>query len=255
MTESSFDDETKTSLLQDSLASQTSPKPAASRYLRIKVMVLASIGLLLLILAMFVVLISINLEIRWRFRENKPGFPIDPVPEFPIETLIFGPKDLYTAPRSPKTDAAWKALAGPTSSRKPWSQQGFILVHDWEKYDIPAGWPANGQMKYGISMFHQLHCLTAIREVFYDMLDGTFDKKKFLAADVNVGSPDFVPNGHGLWHVQHCFNYVRQGLQCAGDMSLEIPTYFNGTPIVVGWNSPHKCRSWDAMWRYAEENA
>ncbi|KMP00330.1 hypothetical protein CIRG_00472 [Coccidioides immitis RMSCC 2394] len=251
MTDSSSEDEVNTSLLSNGKV----PKRVASRYLKTRIVLSVFMGLLLIILALVVVLISINLEIRWRVHDNKPGVPMTPIPEFPIETVMFGPDDVYTGPRSEKSDAAWEALAGPTSSRNPWSQQGFILVKDWEKYDIAAGWPANGQMKYGISMFHQLHCLAAIRKVFYDMLQGTFDKEKFLAADVNVGSPDFVPNGHGLWHAQHCFNYVRQGLQCAGDMSLEIPTYFNGTPIVVGWNSPHKCRNWDAMWRYAEEHA
>lgn len=77
----------------------------------------------------------------------------------------------------------------------------------------------------------------------------------FLASDEDVTDPGFIPNAFGFWHLKHCFDYVRQALQCAGDMSVEWPTDFNGKPIVVGWDVPHKCVSWESAWRYMEENA
>jgi hypothetical protein len=43
-------------------------------------------------------------------------------------------------------------------------------------------------------------------------------------------------------HANHCFDYLRQSLQCAADTSLEWPK--PGTQIVNGWGMPHLCRSW-----------
>jgi hypothetical protein len=46
--------------------------------------------------------------------------------------------------------------------------------------------------------------------------------------------------------VNHCFDYLRQALQCAGDLALEWPrTEKDGRRYSVdGWGVPHLCKSW-----------
>lgn len=53
------------------------------------------------------------------------------------------------------------------------------------------------------------------------------------------------PRGGGE-HVGHCFDYLRQSLMCAGDMSVEWPRVeSDGRKIAVdGWGVEHRCRRW-----------
>lgn len=54
-------------------------------------------------------------------------------------------------------------------------------------------------------------------------------------------------------HIGHCFDYLRQAIQCAGDMTLEtaIP---NDDGAVDGWGIEHQCRDWEEAYRWTEEN-
>jgi hypothetical protein len=82
-------------------------------------------------------------------------------------------------------------------------------------------------------------------------MDGRLDPIEFAALDGDTTSPDYVPDGHGLWHIKHCFNYIRHALQCAGDTTIELPTMFNGQKIFIGWNTTHQCRNYETVWEYA----
>ena len=74
-------------------------------------------------------------------------------------------------------------------------------------------------------------------------------------------------------HISHCFDYVRQGIMCAGDLAVESATevpaawldgvsedlihekYGETTPMVVdGWGTKHQCRSFDEAWSWAMRN-
>jgi len=71
--------------------------------------------------------------------------------------------------------------------------------------------------KFGVSMFHQLHCLEMIREAFI------------------VG-----PDGHA----SHCLNFLRQTLLCAADTTLERK----------GVQTTHSCRDWMRVYDYITDN-
>jgi hypothetical protein len=62
--------------------------------------------------------------------------------------------------------------------------------------------------------------------------------------------------GDASEHLHHCFDYLRQGLMCNGDMSMEWPrTEEDGRRFVVdGWDIPHECKSWDQIMEYMDEN-
>ncbi|XHG07808.1 hypothetical protein AWENTII_010940 [Aspergillus wentii] len=190
----------------------------------------------------------------------------NPIPPIPLEKRHFGPAEIFTERSNPRSDAAWEALAGPTLN-----DQGFIYIPNWEELKLPRGGVVHGEMMYGISMFHQLHCLVrlfyaacgsklttaqgAIRHTFWQLMDGKLDPAAFEAMDGDTTDPGFIPKGHGLWHIEHCFNYVRHALQCYGDTTIEVPTDFNGQLIFIGWNTTHQCRNFDAIWDYTVKHS
>lgn len=52
----------------------------------------------------------------------------------------------------------------------------------------------------------------------------------------------------------HCFDYLRQGVMCAGDMTLEPVLDLGDVTVqaVDGWGVEHRCRSFEAMKGWAE---
>ena len=89
---------------------------------------------------------------------------------------------------------------------------------------------------FGVSMFHQLHCLDKLRR-----------------AVVHV-----PPTEWETWHTQHCLNYVRQMLLCAASVRLEP---VKGDPgagdeglKVDGLGLEHQCRDWSILRTEAERN-
>ncbi|TVY13531.1 Oxidase ustYa [Lachnellula arida] len=84
---------------------------------------------------------------------------------------------------------------------------------------------------YCISMFHQLHCIATLKTAFEA---GNLDNE----------------------HLGHCFDYLRQGVMCAGDMTLEpvlrLGTDGDEVQVVDGWGVEHRCRSFESMVGFAE---
>ena len=54
-------------------------------------------------------------------------------------------------------------------------------------------------------------------------------------------------------HIGHCFDYLRQAIQCAGDMTLES-TMPGDQGAVDGWGITHHCRDWDQAYKWTLEN-
>jgi hypothetical protein len=54
-------------------------------------------------------------------------------------------------------------------------------------------------------------------------------------------------------HLNHCFDYLRQGIMCSGDMTLEKAWVVDGevTNAVTGWGVEHECRDWKGMHDFA----
>ncbi|KAJ7506561.1 hypothetical protein B0H11DRAFT_235190 [Mycena galericulata] len=85
---------------------------------------------------------------------------------------------------------------------------------------------------FGVSMFHQLHCLDKMRTAV------TMDP----------------PTEWEKWHVQHCLNYVRQMLLCAANVRLEPVTASEEGMKVDGLGVKHVCRDWSSLYDLAEKN-
>ncbi|THH08336.1 hypothetical protein EW146_g9027 [Bondarzewia mesenterica] len=80
-----------------------------------------------------------------------------------------------------------------------------------------------------VSMFHQLHCLRALR----------------LRIDEGVGS---------LAHAQHCLNYLRQMVLCSPDLTLEPFDPLKRDFEVQRTGATHECRDWRTVYAEIDRN-
>jgi hypothetical protein len=49
-------------------------------------------------------------------------------------------------------------------------------------------------------------------------------------------------------HIAHCFDYLRQAIMCAGDMTLEWANWKGKEPRIDGWGMKHRgCRIWVSL--------
>lgn len=53
-------------------------------------------------------------------------------------------------------------------------------------------------------------------------------------------------------HLNHCWDYLRQGLMCNADVTLEWAQY--GGPLDTGWGYQHQCKDWNAIMAWMENN-
>ncbi|KAI0381219.1 hypothetical protein F5Y04DRAFT_256027, partial [Hypomontagnella monticulosa] len=89
---------------------------------------------------------------------------------------------------------------------------------------------------HGLAVFHQLHCLDAIRHGYW-------------AARDQIEPDHFAQPGH----IRHCIDYIRQSIMCNADTNLEpIDPDLGG---VTGFGFTRKCRDivrligWAEKWR------
>jgi Mycotoxin biosynthesis protein UstYa len=56
-------------------------------------------------------------------------------------------------------------------------------------------------------------------------------------------------------HIPHCFDYIRQGLMCNADTTLEKSIVVDGIIMrdVTGWDVQHECRDWDAIMKWSAD--
>ncbi|KAI6092237.1 hypothetical protein F4821DRAFT_159472 [Hypoxylon rubiginosum] len=151
-----------------------------------------------------------------------------PIPFIPTETVVFGNNSHFNSPPTPENDAMWMDLLGPG--------MGFVAIQNPSQYGLPPGIsdehnPPDVEV-FGISMFHQLHCLMIIRDVFW----------------ANAGSKE--ADEEEVHHVNHCFDYIRQGIMCAGDMSIEGAAKMREGDTHVdrvnGYGSSHQCKNYQS---------
>ncbi|CAN8101699.1 unnamed protein product [Discula destructiva] len=83
---------------------------------------------------------------------------------FTSETVRFVPNRTFASPASPETDKAWMELLGPSN--------GFIALENPQIYGLGPGRSIDGDKHqvYGVTMFHELHCLIMIRDIYYGLL-------------------------------------------------------------------------------------
>ncbi|KAH7322528.1 hypothetical protein B0I35DRAFT_476471 [Stachybotrys elegans] len=158
-----------------------------------------------------------------------------PVPRLPRKMYTFLPNSRYM------NDDMWFNERDTLLTLHNWIElsakaRGFIVVKNPEKYDLPEPHTVAVNLYedgpgYMMTVFHQLHCLSYIAEHYQQGYAGT-----------NL-------TGEVAHHTSHCFNYLRQGIMCTADTTLE-----GKTKEGPGEGSEHECVDYDALLKWANDN-
>ncbi|GME33977.1 hypothetical protein F5Y19DRAFT_445823 [Neofusicoccum parvum] len=148
-------------------------------------------------------------------------------PDLVYDTKItFQPHAYMGGPPSNETDEMWQRISPPGD--------GIVEVLNEATENLPASLPAPNNDEthkvYGISMFHQLHCLNFLRFAYW---------------------PERIPEmpADEVGYLQdHCLDYIRQAIQCNGDVTFEPLTEAG----INGMGAIHRCRNFDKIftWGY-----
>jgi hypothetical protein len=94
-----------------------------------------------------------------------------------------------------------------------------------------------------LDVFHQLHCLNLMRKLVYPSV---FD------LDLTSGSEEAEEN---LDHFEHCYDSLRQALQCNADLST---IYYEWVPernrLVGNLATTHTCKNYDSIIQWARDH-
>lgn len=120
------------------------------------------------------------------------------------------------------------------------AEAGFVHIPEPEALGLKPnqGVVQEQENVYMISGMHQLHCL---KELQTSLISGG----------------DVANDTAGLHHALHCLNYLRQGVLCAADRTLEGPDENPqlGESPLRGWGVTHTCNSWDALIKYRDKHS
>ncbi|GKT41442.1 oxidase ustYa [Colletotrichum spaethianum] len=166
-------------------------------------------------------------------------------PEFAQQITTFHPTTDFV-PDDPKE------LFTNTSLQENWLSivpkgLGYLEMKDPAAHDnLPVPLPEFApRTVFTTSMTHQLHCLYAILEGYAGL---------YANGSAAVNKHSHIPEG--AWHLQHCFEYLRQAIMCAGDVALEgtqttFPVGFTGSD---GWDAKHVCKDYKQVYDYLDKN-
>jgi Mycotoxin biosynthesis protein UstYa len=94
---------------------------------------------------------------------------------------------------------------------------------------------------FAVGLYHQLHCVNALRYSYTVARDGL------------VTDPEILRNKVG--HDNHCFQFLRQSIQCKADNSLvPISTTRNASLASMGFGITHRCRNWGQVKQFVYDN-
>ncbi|KAH7927383.1 hypothetical protein BV22DRAFT_1127419 [Leucogyrophana mollusca] len=107
---------------------------------------------------------------------------------------------------------------------------------DWRNTDLfpqSNGFVRLGEQgrMFGISMFHQMHCLQMLRKAI-------------------------IEKGSANTHTQHCLNLLRQAVLCASDTTLD-PMNVSDEGKLIGTDGVgivHVCRDWEKVYEFVRTN-
>ncbi|KAM0335488.1 hypothetical protein ACHAQA_000536 [Verticillium albo-atrum] len=171
------------------------------------------------------------------------------VPEFSQQLTTFSPTETYIPSNlstflSNETQSAWLDLV-------PRGLGYLDTTAAKDLNNLPTPLPEYAPKRvFTTSVTHQLHCLHAIVKGFASLQSGDMTRRDDSHDDDEAHDPE-----DGEFHLQHCFEYLRQSILCCGDVALEgtqttFPPGFEGSD---GWDAKHVCRDYDQVRTFLEE--
>ncbi|PLB50686.1 hypothetical protein P170DRAFT_508833 [Aspergillus steynii IBT 23096] len=115
---------------------------------------------------------------------------------------------------------------------------------------------------YGIAMFHQLHCLGALRgRIFGEDSAHQHQHRQHSGQAHDSSSGDKDPEFERrkeTEHMLHCFDYILQSILCSVSDTIERPKHIapHGRPMwhVDGIGDVRRCRDARVLWRVSEQS-
>lgn len=84
-----------------------------------------------------------------------------------------------------------------------------------------------------------------VRKTIYEIILKVQEDRK---DDIFISEIDQVD------HIPHCIDYIRQGIMCAGDTSMEGATYDRHRTVLFGLGNPHRCKDFQAIYDFTADN-
>ncbi|KAI0154553.1 hypothetical protein GGR57DRAFT_105532 [Xylariaceae sp. FL1272] len=111
--------------------------------------------------------------------------------------------------------------------------------------------PDAGDGPVTFSVFHQLHCLDGIRYAYWNAINSNHSEEHSHHSEEHSQHSDHSSETH----VRHCLEYIRQGIICAADTTVELGVAAGeGRAGVQGFGTEHVCRDfqqlieWTSRW-------
>ncbi|KAK2011707.1 hypothetical protein LZ32DRAFT_511519, partial [Colletotrichum eremochloae] len=105
--------------------------------------------------------------------------------------------------------------------------------------------------KYGISMFHQLHCLDILRRAFQMLLEAT----DLHQPEMQQRSSNPHESHYDQDHWTHCFDYLRQqSILCNADGTMEPPKINSHGHEIVDGMIERQCKDWGILYLASEQS-
>ncbi|KAK3688795.1 hypothetical protein B0T22DRAFT_460245 [Podospora appendiculata] len=166
-----------------------------------------------------------NAFLAVKYTQDRQAWVESPVPPIPWTLRTFARNlSMANLTTSREVEVAWQ----------DYETTAFVHIPNPQAYSLRPnkGVVPGTQNIYMLSAYHQLHCLKMLHLSFVHL---AFERSE--AAEVG-GQAQYE-----VRHVEHCFDYLRQGLTCAGDSTLEGPD--PGMASLTGYGVTHRCRAWD----------
>ncbi|KXH34551.1 hypothetical protein CSIM01_00462 [Colletotrichum simmondsii] len=136
----------------------------------------------------------------------------------------------YVGPPSPEIDAAWKSLLKGQYMNLVGSEASSMVGRTWKD--------SHGNYEVALDVMHTLHCVNKVR----------------MALDPDYYKEEESPRIHRM-HVDHCLDYLRQTVQCHGDLTPMVFSWSDDAGrVVADWKEPHTCRNFNRVRSWAEDH-
>jgi hypothetical protein len=169
---------------------------------------------------------------------------------------------LYFGRPSPEIDAAWADLL---QYEYPAITPEEIALNPSLFYDMDKDkHPVTGKYHFALDVFHNLHCLNAVRRELDKGYYGTHDHghvgRRTEEDHEPQASKQQQHQHQNAWdaaqrdHIDHCMNHIRQSLQCRPDLSHAAMHLFDdsdGSKYFLGNAGRHDCYDWESIMQWA----
>jgi len=100
-------------------------------------------------------------------------------------------------------------------------------------------------------MFHNLHCINAIRMKMTKTMygdSGESHSKHHHDLPKSIVGPDYENT-----HLEHCLDRLRQAVMCHGDLTPSPLYIFDGFPVAIGKTGKRTCRKFEPIREWMDQ--